>query len=658
MTCLLRRGLLCWVLALGVLGAAAAWAQQPVTSEVKPLVTPPVSPVGPSVVPEAAEAPEAAESVDEAAPESGAPARRRRLPPLVWQLKVEAPEPLDELLTSYLDLARFERELAQDQSLRISRNELRRLVISAPEQARALLEAQGYFGAQFTTSVADEVAGQPVVVTLKVVPGEQTRISKVQFVYEGELDNRLSAGEARAQTLVDNMAAEWGLPEGEVFRQSTWSSAKNAALAHLRADGYPNASWSGTSVTVDATARTAKLFLVADSGPAYAFGDIRVEGLSRQPASAVVNLAPFKKGDPYQETLVLDWQERIQKLNLFENLFVSTDYDPAQAKAAPVLVQLRELPLQSATAGIGASSDTGPRVSAEHLHRNVFGLDWQAKTAILLGRRNSRGQLDLTSHPWPGRVRGLFSAQASYLLDDDDAETVSQRVRVGLLHEGERRERTDYIEYQHASVTSKSKQIVSNATALSGTSQWIFRDVDNQILPTRGSTTLAALTLGQTYSALDETGPFVRAYGRLTAYQPLPANWYLTARAELGQVFAGDQVSVPDTLLFRTGGDESVRGYAYRSLGVLRDGVIVGGRALATSSVELAHPILKRMPSLWGAVFVDVGDAADRMGDLRPNVGYGVGVRWRSPVGPLRLDIAHGTESKQWRLHFSVGISL
>src|SRR5690606_29830597 len=128
------------------------------------------------------------------------------------------------------------------------------------------------------------------------------------------------------------------------------------------------------------------------------------------------------------------------------------------------------------------------------------------------------------------------------------------------------------------------------------------------------------------YSALDETGAFLRAYGRVTAYQPLPSDWHLTARAELGQVMAGEAVSVPDTLLFRAGGDDSVRGYGYRSLGVMRDGVTVGGRAMATGSLELAHPILQRMPSLLGAVFVDVGDAAERMGELRPKVGYGVGV--------------------------------
>ena len=165
---------------------------------------------------------------------------RRRLPPLVWQLKVDAPEPLDDLLTQHLELARFQRELVDNDTLRISRNELRRLVISAPDEARSMLEAEGYFGAQITTRVDDEVEGKPVVVTLKVVPGERTRISKVQMIYEGALDVALSEGDARAQSLVDRLSADWGLPVGEVFRQSVWSSAKcgrlfsNARQAALR----------------------------------------------------------------------------------------------------------------------------------------------------------------------------------------------------------------------------------------------------------------------------------------------------------------------------------------------------------------------------------------------------------------------------------------
>lgn len=574
-----------------------------------------------------------------------------------WRLDIEAPKALRNLLRTYLDLARFQSE-PQAGSDQINLVELRRLVVSAPEQARGLIEAEGYFSANITTRVTDATDSQPMVVLLKIEPGPRTVIKKVQIIFEGELDEQLAADNEQAKALVQSLNESWALPEGQVFRQAEWSASKNATLAKLRAQGYPTASWSGTSVTVDAESKEATLFLVADSGPAFFFGDIQVEGLKSQPASAITNLSPFGRGAPYKEGQLVELQDRIQKINLFDSVFVSTDVDPTSAAAVPVVVQVHEMPLQQATVGVGVSSDTGPRVSFEHLHRQPFGLNWQAKTKAQIGRDESNLQLDLTSHPWEGRKRGLISSQFTYQIDDAHAINTSQRLRVGRLREGERMERTDYLEFQHAKVTSDADVIVSEASSLAGTSQWIFRDVDNQILPTKGTTTTVSLTAGQTFSTLESSGTFGRAYARLTGYLPLPAHWYATARGEWGQVMARDQVSVPDTLLFRAGGDESVRGYAYRSLGVKADGVVIGGRSLATGSVELAHPLMASMPNLLGAVFVDAGDAAGNPSDLHINWGYGAGLRWRSPVGPLKLDAAYGREVHQWRMHFSVGISL
>jgi translocation and assembly module TamA len=102
-----------------------------------------------------------------------------------------------------------------------------------------------------------------------------------------------------------------------------------------------------------------------------------------------------------------------------------------------------------------------------------------------------------------------------------------------------------------------------------------------------------------------------------------------------------------------------VRGYAYRSLSpVDATGVQYSGMALATTSVELAHPILASVPSVWGAVFVDAGNATVDFKDFKPAVGYGVGARWRSPVGPLRVDLAWAEELRAWRVHISLGIQL
>jgi translocation and assembly module TamA len=567
-----------------------------------------------------------------------------------WTLQIEAPDSLKSLLSTYLDLAKGEAS---------SEGELRRLVAASSEQARELLQARGYFAADVRVKMPERQPGQLQQVHMLVDPGPLTRIEKVQMLFEGDLDSRLSDEDPQAVALVDQLQAMWALPEGEVFTQERWSASKNATLAWLRAHGYPQATWSGTSSTVDAQAQTARLFLVADSGPALTYGPLKVEGLQHQPESAIRNLMSFKLGEPYREKQLLDFQERVQKLNLFESVFVTLGDTPVgDSRQAAVNVQVRELPLQQATLGVGVSSDTGPRVSVEHIHRLLWGFPWQAKSKLQIGRDESLIQSDLTSHPRPKGQRWLASIQASRQVDDDDAVTVSSRVRFGLSFESERVERTTYVELQRALVKSAASDALSEASAVTVMQQWLRRDLDNPVLPTTGFTANAYAGLGRSFSALDDSGWFMRAYGRVTWYRPLPSSWYLTLRTEAAQVVASDQVSVPDTLLYRAGGDESVRGYGYRTLGVKDGTTTLGGRSLLTGSAELAHPLVRSIPSLWGAVFVDMGDAAQSWSAMNLKLGYGAGVRWRSPVGPLRLDAAYGRDVRAYRLHFSVGIIL
>lgn len=567
-----------------------------------------------------------------------------------WRLEIEAPDELKKLLGTYLDLAKGEAS---------SEGELRRLVAASPEQARELLQARGFFAADVRVKMLERSPGQMQRVVMTVDPGPLTRVERVQLLFEGDLDSRLSDEDPQALALVEQLQTMWALPSGEVFTQERWSAAKNATLAWLRAHGYPQASWSGTSSTVDAQAQTARLFLVADSGPALTYGALQIEGLKHQPASAIRNLMSFKLSEPYREKQLLDFQERVQKLNLFESVFVTLGDPPtADSRQAPVNVQVRELPLQQATLGVGVSSDTGPRVSVEHIHRLLWGFPWQAKSKVQIGRDESLVQSDLTSHPRPEGRRWLASVQASRQVDDDDSVTLSSRARFGLSFESERVERTTYVELQRALVKSAASDALSSASAVTLMQQWLRRDLDNPVLPTSGFTANAYAGIGRSFSALDDSGWFLRAYGRLTWYRPLPGSWYATLRTEAAQVMASDDVSVPDTLLYRAGGDESVRGYGYRTLGVKDGTTTLGGRSLVTGSVELARPLLQRFPSLWGAVFADVGDAAQSWSAMDLKLGYGAGVRWRSPVGPLRLDAAYGRDVRAYRLHFSVGIIL
>ncbi|MBC8056608.1 MAG: BamA/TamA family outer membrane protein, partial [Rhizobiales bacterium] len=449
---------------------------------------------------------------------------------------------------------------------------------------------------------------------------------------------------------------------GDAFRQNAWGDAKNTTLARLRADGYAAATWSSTQARVDAPQNRADLAVVLDSGPLYKLGVIRIEGVQRYDARAVTRLSTFKPGDPYSERTLLDFQERLQKVGLYEGASVELDADPQTAGAAPVLVRVKEQTQQQATFGIGYSANTGPRLTVEHTDRRVFGWRAIAKNKFEVGPDNKLWEGELSTYPLESLYRNLISGAASELTVEDQ-RLAGWNARIGRTQDTPRIERLYFAEFVHARLDGNA--LTSEADAVSANYHWIYRDLDDVLLPTKGLTTSAQAALGYARGTLsvlndpivNDKGPFARLYARLTWYTPFGSNWYGTARVEAGQVFTKSVSGIPDTVLFRAGGDDSVRGYDYRALGPQIAGETVSGRTLLTGSLEIARPISPKYPAYWWAAFVDAGNAADRWTDLKPALGYGVGLRWRSPVGPLKVDLAYGQDVKKVRAHLSVGIT-
>ena len=577
----------------------------------------------------------------------------------LYQFEVVAPEPLDKLLETYLDLARFRKAPRSDA---VTIVELDRLAAAAPAQARALLETEGYFNATVTSERSTDTNGTPRV-RLVVAPGPRTLVRDVSLEANGALADAARRGDAVAAGLLVEMRKFWPLRPGQPFRQASWNDAKNATLAQMRAEGYPAASWQRTAAQVDAQANSATLDLVADSGPLFRLGAIKVEGIERYDDDAVRRLATFSPGTPYREKLLLDYQERLVKAGLFQGASVEIDPDPAQADAATVTVKVKEQTLQQATLGVGYSANTGPRVTLEHYHRRVFGTRWIAHSKFEFGPELKSFGTELTSYPLDGYYRNLIAANGERLRSAEELRT-SWTARLGRSQDTGRIERLYYGEAVHSRVDSAL--LSSSSDAVSANYQWVYRDLDNVLLPTRGFAVKAQGAFGHGSgreflpgpgTLTESKGPFGRAYGRITWYQPLGSAWYATFRGEAGEVFAKNRIGVPDPLLFRAGGDESVRGYGYRTLGPSINGAVASGRVLLTASAEVARPISERLPSIWWAAFIDAGNAADRWVDLDPVLGYGLGLRWRSPVGPLRVDLAYGQEERRLRLHLSVGIA-
>jgi translocation and assembly module TamA len=568
------------------------------------------------------------------------------------RVEIVAPPELQALLERHLDLVRLGR-IAREE---VDDSEWSRLIEATPAQVRELLETEGYFRPRVSLDrAAGRSAGEPERVRLQLDPGPRARVSRVTLEAEGELGRSAAAGDARARTTVEQMQQAWELPAGRDFRNPAWSDAKAAALARLRSAGYATAAWSGTGAEVDVEGNAVRLFAVVDSGPLFRLGRLDVEGLFAHDLQTVVNLAVASRGTPVTETLLLDFQDRLQKSGLFETASVTLDPDPAQAAAARVLVRLREAPLQVYTFGLGVSANTGPRASVEHQYRRVFGWAASSRVKIEVGKLRQAWDGEISTHPGPGLYRNLIGGAVERLVSDTDV-VLSQRVRLGRTQDGQRIERLFYAEAERSLRVIKAGDR-NNAFALSFNFHGGWRNLDSIVLPTDGQTLSIELGAGRSDGTGAVPGIFGRAYGRLTGYWPLGRTWYGQARIELGRVFLRQNMVVTESQKFRAGGDDSVRGYSYRSLGPIVDGAVGGGTALFTASAELARPFLDSMPSLWGAVFADAGNAADDFRQLRPAVGLGVGLRWRSPAGPLRVDWAWGRETHKGRLHFSVGIA-
>ncbi len=575
----------------------------------------------------------------------------------LYELEVRAPGPLRRLLRDYLDLSRFQNAPASEA---ITPAELERLAAAAPAQARGLLETEGYFDAAVTVT-RSEGAGGLARLVIDVVPGPRVTVRSVAIDSTAPLAARLPTRDEPWEGRLDKLRAIWSLREGEPFRQPAWSRAKNATLGALRGDGYPRAEWSSTKARIDAVEQSAALSVTVEPGPLFHVGPVRIEGTHRYDEAAIRRLAGFAPGTEYSEKRLLDFQERILKLGLFEGASVELDAT-GPPEAAPVLVKVKELSQHQATVGVGFSANTGPRISLEHYDRKVFGLPWIAHTTLTFGPDLKSLGTEFTAYPDERLWRKLAAANVEQLRAADETRN-SWSVRAGRSKDTTDFERLYYLEASHAQV--QSAPLTTSSEALSFNYHWLRRDLDNVLVPTSGTALALQGGIGYGRGTLERSdrpgtessrAPFARAYARFNWYRPVGA-WYANARVEAGEVFVTNPIAVPDPILFRAGGDNSVRGYGYRRLGPTINGAVVGGRVLMTGSVELEHALLDRLPALLGAVFVDAGNAADRWNRLHPVFGYGVGLHYRSPVGPLRLDVAYGQDVRQLRLHLSVGVA-
>lgn len=577
--------------------------------------------------------------------------------PVAFTLEVRSPnDRISAYLEKHLELQRF-RQLPE-----LQERELLRLLASAPDDAHELLATLGYFEPTVTLERTPPPTGDAQAlphITFIIEPGPATEIAQVNLDFTGAV-----ADEAPTSAQITQIRQSWELAPGQVFSQAAWDEAKTEGLRSLQARHYPAARIDQSHALIDADQHRAELSVRYDSGPAYRFGALQLDGQQRYSLEGAQRIARLPTGAAYDQTQLLEAQQRLASSGYYDTVFLRLDTETTTPEAAPVLAQVREAPLQKWVFGLGASTDSGARLRIDHIHNRLPLIGWRAVSKLSLDQKSKLVASQWTDLPNERGWRWFGSAQLQRE-ETGSYQVNSARLQAGQRRDSERIDRSNYLQYDYANAQGQGAP--PSSTAWSFNHSWTGRYFDSTTAPSAGYG--LAWELGAGTTLRPQRDPFVRMSGRWLAFVPaqtitLPngrsrqGRWALHAQG--GAVLARDAASLPVTQLFLTGGDTTVRGYGYQQIAartVLDQRY--GGRYLAVASVEWQRPIvLHDQFSDWeSALFADAGAVGDTPRTMRLRTGVGAGVRWRSPVGPLQADLAYGVQDQAVRLHLRLGFS-
>lgn len=463
---------------------------------------------------------------------------------------------------------------------------------------------------------------------------------------------RLTGAGAEA---LDARARRFAPLRGRRLLHADYEEVKDQLLALARAEGFLDASFIRSELIVDPEAGSARALLELDTGPRWFFGEVQFEGEPRIDEDVMRRYLRFTPGEPFSQQKLTDSQFALGDLDYFQSVEVRGRRRRAEGDRIPVLVRAQHSKSRRDDFGIGYGTDSGARASAGTEFRRFNQRGHKLKLSVQASEKLSglSSEYRIPTGSEPGEYWGLAGGGSDERLNYGSERKYNLAGSLNRLS-GEW-DRRYYLKYQRSNFDfdeGEDNSVSVLAPGLTLSRQWL----DDPAYARQGFSLWLDTHAAQ--KGLLSSASFVQGRVRTKAVLPLGEKGRVLGRIEIGATAAREFSKLPPDERFFAGGDQSVRGYGYQSIGASRDdnGGVIGGRYLNVFSLEVERAI---KGEIGVAAFADAGGVGDTP---YPELHYGVGagLRYRAPFGSFQLDLAHPLDPDEplVRIHLGVRVGL
>jgi translocation and assembly module TamA len=526
---------------------------------------------------------------------------------------------------------------------KVDRLWLERFARQAESKVLASLEPFGFYLARLTIGIETPKTDE-YILRIRVEPGQPVILNDVHVtvIGAGAADPSLTA-----------LAAAFPLKQGDILLHQTYEQARRVLQDRAQELGYLDAGYSVHEIRMNEAATLARIILVLQTGEKYYFQSVAIEGAPEYPDAFLRRHISFQPGDVFSHRRLAETQMQFNNSERFLDVMILAEKEQAKDHQIPVRILLKPRPRQSLKPGVGYGTDTGARFLIRYRNLNVFQKGHELNSNLFISER-LQGLATSYLIPHDKDIHTYTSIQMN--IQAEDVTTYASRlISLELARTrsfGTTRQGTAYVRFQQEEFTISNQDSVSRYV-LPGI-RFSDNRYDNLIRPSRGFR--YAFDLRGTSQALGSTTQLLQLITEGSHALSLPWRLTLITGAKAGVTFFSDPINdLPPSLRFFAGGDLSVRGYAYQSLGPVDAlGNVVGGKHLLSARIEMQRAILAD----WAvSTFYNAGNAFDSFADVTLFQAAGIGVHYFTPVGALNLSVARqiNVEDPGYRIHFTVG---